>query len=71
MGIDRKITRIIVLCPDRLTRFGFSTLESFCTSFGGVIDVMNDDQYTTQYTTPQGELVQDLIMIITHFSGTS
>ena len=65
MVIDRKITRIIVACPDRLTRFGFSTLESFCNSFGVVIEVMNDNQYTT----PQEELVQDLIMIIAHFSG--
>ncbi|HME56399.1 MAG TPA: hypothetical protein VKM55_29640 [Candidatus Lokiarchaeia archaeon] len=52
-------------CPDRLTRCGFSTLESFCNSFGVVIEVMNDNQYTT----PQEELVQDLIMIIAHFSG--
>ena len=65
MIVERKLSRIVITYQNRLTRFGFSTLESFCSSFGVNIEVLND----IVYTTPQEELVQDLIMIIAHFSG--
>lgn len=65
MIVERKLSKIIVSYPDRLTRFGFSTLESFCSSFGVKIEVLNENVYKT----PQEELVQDLITIIAHFSG--
>jgi putative resolvase len=65
MIIERKLTKIVISYPDRLTRFGFSTIESFCSSFGVKIEVLNDNVYKT----PQEELVQDLITIIAHFSG--
>jgi putative resolvase len=65
MIIERKLSKIVISYPDRLIRFGFSTLESFCSSFGVKIDVLNENVYKT----PQEELVQDLITIIAHFSG--
>jgi putative resolvase len=65
MIVERKLSKIVIVYPDRLTRFGFSTLESFCGSFSVKIDVLNE----TIYTTPQEELVQDLITIIAHVSG--
>jgi putative resolvase len=65
MIVDRKLSKIVISYQDRLTRFGFSTLESFSSSFGVKIEVLNDNIYKT----PQEELVQDLITIIAHFSG--
>jgi len=65
MIVERKLSKIVISYPDRLTRFGFSTLESFCSSFGVKIEILNDNVYRT----PQEELVQDLITIIAHFSG--
>jgi putative resolvase len=65
MVIQHKVSKILISYPDRLTRFGFMTFRDFCDSFGTEIEVINE----TFYTTPQEELVQDLIAIITHFSG--
>ena len=65
MIVERKLSKIVIVYPDRLTRFGFSTLESFCSSFSVKIDILNENIHAT----PQEELVQDLITIIAHFSG--
>ena len=65
MIVERKLSKIVISYQDRLTRFGFSTLESFCSSFGVKIEILNDNLYKT----PREELVQDLITLIAHFSG--
>lgn len=63
--MQRKISKIIISYPDRLTRFGFETLIEFCSAFGTEIEVINEDVYTP----PQEEMVKDMITIIAHFSG--
>jgi len=65
MVMQRKVSKIIITYPDRLTRFGFETLKDFCSSFGTEIEVINGDAYKS----PQEEMVKDLITIIAHFSG--
>ena len=65
MVMQRKVSKIIITYPDRLTRFGFETLKDFCSSFGTEIEVINGDAYKS----PQEEMVKDLIMIIAHFSS--
>jgi len=61
----KKITRVILTYPDRLTRFGFSYLENYFKSHGASIHAINEKVTTSM----QEELVQDLIAIVTSFSG--
>ena len=63
MVMNREVSKVIVACPDRLTRFGFKTLEEFFRSYGTEIVLINQEE------TPQEELVEDLITIISHFAG--
>jgi len=65
MLMQRKVSKIIITYPDRLTRFGFETLKDFCFSFGTEIEVINEEAYKS----PQEEMIKDLITIISHFSG--
>ena len=64
MVMNKEISKVIVAYPDRLTRFGFKTLEQFFKSYGTEIIVVNREEKT-----PQEELVKDLITIISHFAG--
>jgi len=64
MVMNKEISKVIVAYPDRLTRFGFKTLEQFFKSYGTEIIVINKEEKT-----PQEELVEDLITIISHFAG--
>lgn len=65
-AIERKeIDRVIITYPDRLTRFGFSYLESYFASHGTVIEVMQQPPDQSM----EEEMVQDMIAIITSFSG--
>lgn len=64
MGMNKEVSKVIVAYPDRLTRFGFKTLEDFFKSYGTEIVVINK-----KAKTPQEELVEDLITIISHFAG--
>ena len=63
--MQREIAKIVISYPDRLTRLGFETLKEFCSAFGTEIDVIKEDTYTS----PQEEMVKDMITIIAHFSG--
>ena len=60
-----KINLIVLTYPDRLTRFGFRYLEHYFTSHGASIKIIN--QFAD--ASPEQEVVQDLITIITSFSG--
>lgn len=65
-AIERKeIDRVIVTYSDRLTRFGLSYLANYFGSHGATIEVMKQspDQSMGE------ELAQDMIAIITSFSG--
>jgi len=62
---NRKVSKIYVTYEDRLARFGFDLISWFCKKFGTEIVVVNGSEYTS----PQEELVKDLIAIITSFSA--
>jgi len=64
MVMNKEVSKVIIAYPDRLTRFGFKTLEQFFKSYGTEIVVINKEEKT-----PQEELVEDLITIISHFAG--
>jgi len=64
MVMNKEVSKVIVAYPDRLTRFGFKTLEEFFKSYGTEIVMINREEKS-----PQEELVEDLITIISHFAG--
>ena len=65
-AIERKeIERVICTYSDRLTRFGLSYLTNYFGSHGATVEMM--EQPPTQ--SMEEELVQDMVAIITSFSG--
>ena len=64
MVSEKKVSKVIVAYEDRLTRFGFETLSRMFLAFGTSIEVINREEKT-----PQEELVEDLITIVSHFAG--
>ncbi|MBS7247530.1 MAG: IS607 family transposase [Candidatus Jordarchaeales archaeon] len=64
MVFERRISKVIVAYEDRLTRFGIETLRRVFSVFGTEIEVINHGEKT-----PQEELVEDLITIVSHFAG--
>jgi len=64
MVTERKVSKVIVVYEDRLTRFGFETLRRMFQAFGTAIEVINSGEKA-----PQEELVEDLITIVSHFAG--
>jgi putative resolvase len=64
MVAERKVSKVIVAYKDRLTRLGFETLRKLFQAFGTEIEVVNSEEKT-----PQEELVEDLITIVSHFAG--
>ena len=64
MVMNKEVSKVIVAYSDRLTRFGFKTLEQFFKSYETEIVVINREEKTSQE-----ELVKDLITIISHFAG--
>jgi len=63
-ALKGNIGEIVVSHKDRLVRFGFELVERIVTSQGGRILVLDQ-----QETSPQEELVNDIISIITVFSS--
>jgi len=59
-----EVSKVIITYPDRLTRFGFKTLEFFFQQHGVKIIVLNEKDKT-----PREELIEDLITTISHFAG--
>jgi len=64
MVMDKKVSKVVVTYPDRLTRFGFKTLQQFFQNYGTDIIVINQEEKE-----PKEELVEDLITIISHFAS--
>lgn len=64
MVVNRDVSKVVIAYPDRLTRFGFKILEEFFKSYGTEIVVINKEEKS-----PQEELIEDLITIISHFAG--
>jgi len=63
MVTEKKVSRVIIVYKDRLTRFGFETLRKMFQAFGTEIEVINSEEKN------QDELVEDLIIIVSHFAG--
>jgi putative resolvase len=63
--LHNEVDKVVILYEDRLTRFGFDTLRRVFEAHGTGIDVLNQ----VEMRSPQQELVDDLITIISHFSG--
>jgi len=64
LAVERKISKIVIAYPDRLTRFGFKTIEELLRPFGVEIVVLSHEDKD-----PREELVEDLITITSHFAG--
>ena len=64
MVMNREVSKTIIEYPDRLIRFGFEILEEFFKSYGTEVVVINKEEKT-----PQEELIEDLITIISHSAG--
>ena len=64
MVMNKEVSKVVITYPDRLTRFGFKILEEFFKSYGTEIVVINKEEKS-----PQEELIEDLITIISHFAG--
>ncbi|MCD6539048.1 IS607 family transposase [Candidatus Bathyarchaeota archaeon] len=64
MVMNNEVSKVIIAYPDRLVRFGFKILEEFFRSYGTEIAVINHEEKS-----PQEELVEDLITIVSHFAG--
>jgi len=60
-----EVTKVVITYKDRLTRFGFKYLEQYFNSHGVEIEVIFDDEEKT----PEKELVEDLLAIVTSFAG--
>jgi putative resolvase len=63
--LHNEVDKVVILYEDRLTRFGFDTLKRVFEVHGTSIDVLNQ----VEMKSPQQELVDDLIAIISHFAG--
>jgi len=63
--LHNEVDEVVILYEDRLTRFGFDTLRKVFEAHGTSIEVLNQ----VEMKSPQQELVDDLITIISHFSG--
>jgi putative resolvase len=61
---DYQVAEVVVICSDRLTRFGLSYLTALFSGYGVTLTVLHPDEDTT----PQEELTQDLLALIASFS---
>lgn len=65
LASEGKISDIAITDKDRLTRFGFQYLNKFFTTFGSEIHIMSGEKSKSL----EEELVQDMLSIVTSFSG--
>jgi putative resolvase len=63
---EKEITDVAIRYKDRLTRFGYGYLEEYFNSHGVTIHVLDQEE---EIKKAQEELADDLISIITSFSG--
>ena len=61
----READMVLVEFKDRLTRFGFSYLEQLAESYGGRVEVVENDVKKDAMQ----ELVEDMISIVSSFSA--
>lgn len=63
--VEDHVSEVVVTYADRLTRFGLEYLQTLFTSFDVTFTVLESDATKT----PEQELTDDLLAIITAFSG--
>lgn len=63
---NNEIDKIYITYKDRFVRFGYEWFEDFCSSHGTEIIVLNQKQ-----TSPEEELIEDLLSILHVFSTRS
>ena len=63
---DGEVAEIYVTYKDRFVRFGFEWFNTFCEKHGAEIIVLNQPS-----TSPEQELAEDLLNIVTEFSARS
>lgn len=62
--VNGKINKVVIEHKDRLTRFQYNLIEFFFSSYGVEIELLDKKEYTKQE-----ELVNDMMMLTTSFSG--
>ena len=62
---DYQVAEVVVTCSDRLTRFGFSYLQTLFSGYGVTLTVLHPDEERT----PEQELTDDLLALIASFAG--
>lgn len=60
---EKRISRVLISHKDRFIRFGYEWFEKYVSSRGCEIEVVNNE-----VTSPQEEMIQDLVSIINCFS---
>ena len=60
-----KVSKVIISYKDRLTRFGFEYLEDFFASYGVEIICLEQKEEISE----QQEMIDDMIALVTSFSG--
>lgn len=64
MIMNKEVSEIVITYKDRLLRFGFDMFENICKMNGTKLTVIN-----MKSTSPEEEIVEDLLTIITVFSN--
>lgn len=64
-----KITDVYITSRDRLTRFGYSYLETLLSYNDVKLHVLDQDNGTMTRQSPEDELLQDFMSLIASFSG--
>jgi len=62
---DYQVAEVVVTFSDRLTRFGLSYLRTLFSGYGVTLTVLSPDEDKT----PEQELTEDLLAILTSFAG--
>lgn len=62
---DYQVAEVVVTSSDRLTRFGLSYLQTLFSGYGVILTILHPDREKT----PEQELTEDLLTIITSFAG--
>jgi excisionase family DNA binding protein len=62
---DYQVAEVVLTSSDRLTRFGLSYLQTLFSGYGVILTILHPDQEQT----PEQELTEDLLTIITSFAA--
>jgi predicted site-specific integrase-resolvase len=63
MVTSGEVEKIVILCKDRLIRFGYELIENICKKYETTIEIIDNTDKSEEQ-----ELIEDLIQIVTVFS---